>query len=243
MNDRAQALWRRHAALLTAVLLHVGLLWLILPYLLSQPPPPLDDPVDVAMLPPPAPQPKPIRPKPVRLKPAERPAEKNASAGRPSLRPAPRLPRVTQPPLDLKLPPPLTPKPPMSLPVGSAPGPSGPPTGGAPGSGSGAGDGNGTGNGSQEGNDYLIRLKAYIDAHMSRDRHREPHDTDLLLVLDPDGRLTDIRVTASSGDPAVDDEVVTQLKQMSPFPKPPPILFSPSKPVLAVAETWFFPRP
>jgi TonB family protein len=240
MNERAQAWWRRHAALLAAALLHAGLLWLILPYMIGGPPPP-SDPVDVAMVPP-APLPKPVRPKPV-PKPADRPAEPNATAGRLSLRPAPRLARVTQPPIDLKLPPPLLPKPPMSLPAASAPAPAGPPTGGAPGNGSGGGNGNGTGNGTQEGNDYLIRLKTYIDAHKGGDRHLEPHDADLVLTLDPDGRLTDIHVVSSSGDPAVDDEIVTQLKQMSPFPKPPAILFNATRPLLAVADKWIFARP
>ncbi len=121
----------------------------------------------------------------------------------------------------------------------SLPAPSG---AGAPGAGSG-GNGIGTGNGSQEGNDYLIRLKAYIDSRKGGDRHREPHDTDVILVLDQNGMLTDIHVVASSGDPSVDDEIVAQLRQMSPFPKPPAVLFSASKPLLAVADKWIFPRP
>ena len=131
----------------------------------------------------------------------------------------------------------MAPKPPMSLPVAS-----GTPAAGAPGNGSGR-NGAGTGNGGQEGNDYLIRLKAYIDAHRGRARHLEPHDADVVLVLDPDGTLTDIRVVSSSGDPSVDDEIVIQLRRMSPFPKPPPVLFSPSKQLLPVADKWLFPRP
>ncbi len=234
MTERTRAFWRRHAAFLTAVLLHVVLLWLILPYMIDQSPPPPIDPVDVAMVPPP---PKPIRPKPVHPKPAVRPAEKNASAGRPQFQPAPRLPRMVQPDLHLPLPDPLLPKPPMTLPVAS-----GAPASGAPGNGAG-GTGNGTGNGGQEGNDYLIRLKAYIDAHKGGDRHVEPHDADLVLVLDPNGVLTDIRVVSSSGEAAVDDEIVAQLKGMSPFPKPPAILFSATKQLLPVGEKWIFPRP
>jgi TonB family protein len=125
----------------------------------------------------------------------------------------------------------------MSLPAAS-----GPPAAGAPGNGSG-GNGTGAGNGSQEGNDYLIRLKAYIDSHKDGARHREPHDADLVLVLDRDGMLTDIHVIASSGDPLVDDEIMTQLRRMSPFPKPPAVLFSSSKALLPVVDKWIFPRP
>ena len=125
----------------------------------------------------------------------------------------------------------------MSLPVAS-----GLPAAGAQAYGSG-GNGTGAGYGGQEGNDYLIRLKAYIDAHKGRDRHLEPHDADVELVLDPDGRLTDIRLVSSSGDPLVDDEIVTQLRGMSPFPKPPSVLFSASKPLLPVLDEWIFPRP
>ena len=136
----------------------------------------------------------------------------------------------------LKPPDPLLPKPPMSLPAAS--GSSAP---GAHGNGPG-GDGNGVGNGSQEGNDYLIRLKAYIDARKGGARHLEPHDAELVLVLDQEGMLTDIHIVASSGDPLVDDEIMTQLRQMSPFPKPPAILFSPSKPLLSVVDKWIFPR-
>jgi TonB family protein len=124
----------------------------------------------------------------------------------------------------------------MSLPVAA-----GPPAAGAPGNGSGN-NGTGTGNGSQEGNDYLIRLKTYIDSHKSGARHRAPHDAHVVLVLDQYGMLTDIRVISSSGDPSVDDDVVTQLRRMSPFPKPPAVLFSPSKPRLPVADKWIFPR-
>jgi protein TonB len=233
MNDRARALWQRHAALVVAVLLHVGLLWLVLPAMIDRSQPPPVDFVNVDMVPPP-PRPK---PKPIPTPPAVRPAENNASAGRPHLQPAPRLARISPPAIDIRLPPPLLPKPPMSLPSAS-----GPPGGAAPGNGSG-GNGAGNGNGSQEGNDYLVRLKAYIDAHKGGDRHREPNDADLVLVLDPDGRLTDIRVVASSGDPSVDAEIMTQLRQMSPFPKPPPILFTASKPLVAVADKWIFPRP
>ena len=65
----------------------------------------------------------------------------------------------------------------------------------------------------------------------------------MVLVLDPDGMLTDIRVVSSSGDPSVDDEIIVQLRRMSPFPKPPAILFSRSKPLLPVADKWIFPRP
>jgi TonB family protein len=231
MTDRARALWRRHAALLAAVLLHIGLLWLVLPAMINRSEQPPSDSVDVAMVPPPR------LPKPIRPKPAVRPAETNSTAGRPQLHPAPRLVHVFQPPIDLPLPPPLLPKPPMTLPAAF-----GSPAAGAPGNGQG-GSGAGAGYGSQEGNDYLIRLKAYIDAHKGGNRHREPNDADLVLVLDPDGRLTGIRVVASSGDPSVDDEIMTQLKGMSPFPKPPAILFSPTKPLLPVADKWIFPRP
>jgi len=128
-------------------------------------------------------------------------------------------------------------KPPMSLPVAS-----GPPAAGAPGNGSG-GNGTGAGNGSQEGNDYLIRLKAYIDSRKSGARHRTPRDADVVLILDQDGMLTDIRVVSSSGDPLVDDNIVIQLRRMSPFPKPPAVLFSSSKPLLPIADKWIFPRP
>jgi outer membrane biosynthesis protein TonB len=55
--------------------------------------------------------------------------------------------------------------------------------------------------------------------------------------------LTDIHVVSSSGDPSVDDEIMNQLRRMSPFPKPPAVLFSPSKPLLPVADKWIFPRP
>jgi TonB family protein len=65
----------------------------------------------------------------------------------------------------------------------------------------------------------------------------------LVLILDRDGVLTDIRVVSSSGDPLVDDDIVIQLRRMSPFPKPPAVLFSPSKPLLPVADKWIFPRP
>ncbi|HLG89233.1 MAG TPA: TonB family protein [Alphaproteobacteria bacterium] len=125
----------------------------------------------------------------------------------------------------------------MSLPAAA-----GPPASGAQADGSG-GNGAGAGNGSQEGNDYLIRLKAYIDSHKSGARHREPYDADVVLVLDRDGVLTDIHVVSSSGDPMVDDDIVAQLRRMSPFPKPPAVLFSSSKPLLPVADKWIFPRP
>jgi TonB family protein len=211
-----------------AVLLHIGLLWLILPYMINRAEPPPSDSVDVAIVAP-AQRPKHIRPKP-----APRPAETNSSAGRPHFQPAPRLAHVPRSPPRLELPAPLPPTPPAAA--------SGPPATGAPGNGSG-GNGAGTGNGSQEGNDYLIRLKAYIDAHKSGVRHREPHDAELVLILDRDGVLTDIRVVSSSGDPLVDDDIVIQLRRMSPFPKPPAVLFSPSKPLLPVADKWIFPRP
>jgi len=65
----------------------------------------------------------------------------------------------------------------------------------------------------------------------------------VVLVLDQDGVLTDIRVVSSSGDTSVDDNIIVQLRRMSPFPKPPAVLFSPSKPRLPVADKWIFPRP
>ncbi len=231
MSERARALWRRHAMLLMAVLLHIGLLWLLLPFMINRSVPPTSDSVDVAIAPPMQ------APKPVRAAPAAHPAEANSSAGRPHLQPAPRLAHVFQPPIRLALPPPMVPKPPMSLPA--APGP---PAAGAPANGS-DGNGAGAGNGSQAGNDYLKRLKAYIDSHKGGARHREPHDADVVLVLDQDGVLTDIHVVSSSGDPSVDDDIMTQLRRMSPFPKPPAILFSSSKPLLPVVDKWIFPRP
>jgi protein TonB len=238
MNERARAFWRRHATFLMAVALHIGLLWLALPWLINRSEPLPSDPLDITIVPPPKPvPPKPIAPKPVRIVPVKRPAETNASASRPRLKPAPRLAHIVQPPITLPLPAPMAPKPPMSLPA-----PSGAPASGAPGNGSG-GNGTSAGNGSQEGIDYLIRLKAYIDGHKNGARHREPHDADLVLVLDQDGMLTDIRVISSSGDPSVDDEIMTQLKRMSPFPKPPAVLFGPSKTLLPVADKWIFPRP
>jgi protein TonB len=232
MHERTRALWRRHAALLAAALFHVGLLWLILPYMINRSEPPPSDPLDVAILPP-VPVPK---PKPVRAPPAVRSAETNSSAAQSHIEPAPRLPRVPRPPR-LALPAPLPQKAPMTLPAAAAP-----PAAGAPGAGSGA-NGTGTGYGTREGNDYLIRLKAYIDAHKSGARHRTPRDADVVLVLDRDGVLTDIRVVSSSGDAAVDDNIVVQLRRMSPFPRPPAVLFSPSKPRLPVADKWIFPRP
>lgn len=229
-GNARSASWRRHAALLVAVLFHMGLL-LLLPYMINRSEPPPSDSVDVAIVPPARP------PKPMRAAPAVQPAETNSSASRPHLRPAPRLVHVFEPRLRLPPPDPLLPKPPMSLPAASAP-----PAGGAQGNGSG-GNGNGAGNGSQEGNDYLVRLKAYIDSHKGGARHREPHDADVVLVLDQDGMATDIHVVSSSGDALVDDDIVTQLRRMSPFPKPPAVLFSPSKPLLPVADKWIFPRP
>jgi TonB family protein len=231
MNVRARASWRRHTALFLAVLLHIGLLALILPYMINRSQPPVSEPVDVAIVPPAQP------PKPIRPTPAVHPAETNSSAARPHFQPAPRLAHVFQPRLHLTLPPPISPKPPMSLPAASVP-----PESGAPGNGSG-GNSTGAGNGSQEGNDYLKRLKAYIDAHKSGARHWEPNDADVVLVLDRNGLLTDIHVVSSSGDPLVDEDIVTQLRQMSPFPKPPAVLFSASKPLLPVADKWIFPRP
>jgi protein TonB len=231
MNERARASWRRHAALLVAVVLHLGLLRLLLPYMINRSEPPTSDSVDVAIVPPAQP------PKRIRVTPAAHPAETNSSAARPHLQPAPRLAHVFQPRLRLTLPAPLLPKPPMSLPAAS-----GSPAAVAPGNGSGV-NGAGAGNGSQEGIDYLIRLKAYIDAHKGGARHREPHDADVVLVLDQDGMLTDIHVVASSGDPLVDDDIVNQLRRMSPFPKPPAVLFSSSKTLLPVADKWIFPRP
>ena len=230
MNERSGAAWRRPAALLAAAALHVGLLWLILPYMINRTEPLPSDTLDVAIVRPPS-RPK---PKPIPTPPAVRPAKINSSAPRPRLQPAPRLPHVPQPPTSLALPAPLVEKPPMAMPAGSTAGP--------PGYGSGGGNGTG-GNGSQEGNDYLLRLKAYIDAHKSGARHRTPRDADVVLVLDQDGQLIDLRVVASSGDPSVDDDITVQLRRMSPFPKPPAILFSPSKPRLPVADKWVFPRP
>jgi TonB family protein len=232
MNERVRVSWRRPATLLAAVLLHVGLLWLALPYMVNRTEPLPDDPLDVTI----ARSPPVQRPKPIPPKPAVRPAQTNSTAGRPRFQPAPRLARIYHPE-PLTLPAPMAPKPPMALPVAA-----GPPAAGRPGNGSGAG-GTGTGNGSQEGNDYLIRLKAYIDGHKSGARHREPHDADVVLVLDQDGKLTDIRIVSSTGDPAVDDDIIAQLRLMSPFPKPPPVLFSPDKPLLPVADKWIFPRP
>jgi TonB family protein len=232
MNERGRASWRRHATWLMAVLLHIGLLWLLGPSMINRSGLLPSDPVDVAIVPPMQVS------KPIRLKPAERPAETNSSVARPYLQPAPRLAHVFQPRLRLTLPAPVLPKPPMSLPVAS-----GPLAAGAPGTGGADGNGIGAGNGSEEGNDYLIRLKAYIDSHKGGARHREPHDADVGLVLDQDGMLTDIRVVSSSGDPLVDDDIMTQLRRMSPFPKPPAVLFSPSKALLPVVDKWIFPRP
>jgi outer membrane biosynthesis protein TonB len=240
MNDRVRAFWQRHASFLTAVLLHIVLIWLALPFLVNRTEPLPSDPLDVSIVRLPKPPPKP-KPKPVFTKPAVRPAEVNSTASRANLRSAPRLPHLVQPEMRLPLPAPVPAKAPMVLPVAS-----GPPTPGGPPSGSGgkgAGAGNGTGNGTQEGNDYLIRLRAYIDAHKNGERHREPNDADVVLVLDPDGVLHDIHIAASTGDPAVDYEIMLQLRQMSPFPKPPPILFSPSQQLLPVADKWTFPRP
>jgi TonB family protein len=231
MKERVRVSWRRPATLLAAVLLHVALLWLALPFMINRTEPPPDDPLDVTIARPPTPRPKPPPPKP-----AVRPAATNSSAARPRFQPAPRLPRIYQPE-PLTLPPPIPAKAPMVLPAASNA-----PAAGRPGTGSGAG-GSGAGNGSQEGNDYLIRLKAYIDGHKNGARHREPHDADVVLVLDPDGKLTDIRIVSSTGDPAVDDDIIAQLRLMSPFPKPPPILFSPDKTLLPVADKWIFPRP
>jgi outer membrane biosynthesis protein TonB len=208
----------------------MGLL-LLLPYMINRSEPPASDSVDVTIVPPPQP------PKPIRAAPAVHPAETNSSAARPRLQPVPRLAHVFPPRIRLTPPPPMLPKPPMSLPAVS-----GPPAAGAPGNGSGGND-SGAGNGSREGNDYLIRLKAYIDSRKGGARHREPHDADVVLVLDQDGMLTDIHVVASSGDPLVDDDIMTQLRQMSPFPKPPAVLFSSSKPLLPVVDKWIFPRP
>ncbi|HEX4506507.1 MAG TPA: energy transducer TonB [Alphaproteobacteria bacterium] len=218
--------------MLAAALLHVGLLWLALPYMVNRTEPLPDDPLDVAIVPP-APKPK---PKPIRLPPAVRPAEKNSTAGRPHFQPASRLAHTVLPPVNLALPPPIPAKAPMTLPAAAAS-----PAAGTPGNGSGV-SGTGTGNGGQEGNDYLIRLKAYIDSHKGGRGHWDSRDVDVVLVLDPDGALTDIRVVASSGDPAIDDDVVSRLKRMSPFPKPPPILFSPLKQRLPVADKWIFAR-
>src|SRR6185437_14864178 len=142
MNERTRAGWRRRAALLAAALLHVGLLWLILPYMINRSEPPPSDPLDVAIV---TPVPK---PKPVRAPPAIRNAETNSSAAQSHLEPAPRLPRVPRPPR-LELPAPLPQKAPMTLPAASAP-----PASGAQGAGSGA-NGTGAGYGTQEGNDYL----------------------------------------------------------------------------------------
>src|SRR5271155_4925254 len=104
MNERWRASWRRHAALLAAVLLHVGLLWLLLPYMINRSEPPANDSVDVAIAPSvPAPKPKPIR-----APPAVRRAETNSSAARP-FQPAPRLARVSKPP-SLTLPAPMVQK-------------------------------------------------------------------------------------------------------------------------------------
>jgi TonB family protein len=235
MNDRARVFWQRHATVLMAVLLHIGLLWLALPWLINRTPPLPSDSLDVSIVPP-VPTPKPIR-----KTPAVPPAKTNASASRPHLKPAPRAAHPSQPRMRLPLPAPIAPNPPMALPAAS-----GPPATGAPADGSGGtggGNGSGSGNGSQEGNDYLIRLKAYIDSHKGGARHREPHDAAVVLVLDPDGVLSDIHVVSSSGDPLVDDEIMAQLRQMSPFPKPPAVLFSPSKRLLPVVDEWIFPRP
>jgi protein TonB len=231
MSERARELWRRHAAFLAAVLLHIGLLGLLLPYMIDRSEPPASDSVEVAIVPPPPP------PKPIRTTPAVHPAETNSSAARPYLRPVPRVAHIFQSPIRLRLPDPLLPKPPMSLPAIS-----GAAAAGAQANGS-AGNGSGTGNGSREGNDYLIRLKAYIDSRKSGARHREPRDADVALVLDQDGVLTDIHVVSSSGDPLVDDDIVAQLRRMSPFPRPPAVLFSSSKPLLTVVDKWIFPRP
>jgi TonB family protein len=230
MNERARSSWRRRGALLAAVMFHLALLSLLLPYTINRSQP-ISDPVDVAIVPSTPP------PKPIRLTPAVHPADTNSSVARPRLQPAPRLARVFPPPIRLTPPDPMLPKPPMSPPAAS-----GSSAVGAPGNGS-AGNVAGAGNGSQEGNDYLIRLKAYIDSHKGGARHREPHDVDVVLVLDRDGMLTDIHVVASSGDPAVDDDIMTQLRRMSPFPKPPAVLFSASKTLLPVADKWIFPRP
>ncbi len=236
LSTRARAFWRRHIALLIAALLHIVILGFVLPSMVNRAEPPPADSVDVSMTPPPKQLPKP-KPKPVIPKPAPRPAEKNTSTARPN-KPAPRLTRLAPPPIHLKLPPPLEPKPPMVLPATTGP----TAAGAAPNSGGGGGSGNGNGNGAQDGIDYLGRLKAYIDSRKSDDGHRNARDTDVVLLLDPDGVLTGIRVVSSSGDPRVDDDIVNQLKHMSPFPKPPAILFSPSKPILAVADKWIFTR-
>jgi TonB family protein len=234
MNERARAFRRRHAALLAAVLLHAGLL-LILPYMINRSEPPPSEPVEVALAPP-VPPPKPVRPKPVRPKPAARPAETNSSAGRPRFQPAPRLPHVVLPPIRLTPPTPVLSKPPMSLPAVSGASAVGPPGNG------GGGNGAGAGNGSEEGNDYLIRLKAYIDARKGWARYRGPYDAKVALVLDPDGRLIDMHIVSSSGDPQADDEIMTRLRGMSPFPRPPSVLFSASKPLLPVVDEWTWPR-
>src|SRR6185437_12020193 len=127
MKDRTRAWWRRHAALAAAALLHIVLLWLILPYLVNRTEP-LDDSVDVAIVPPTQ------LPKPVHPKPAPRPAEKNSTSGRPSFQPAPRLAHVPQPQINLPLPPPVPAKTDMTLPVAS-----GTPAAGPRGSGNGTG--------------------------------------------------------------------------------------------------------
>lgn len=225
--------WQRPGTLAAAVLLHLGLLWLVLPLLADSAEPPPSDPVEVVMA---VPR-QPPKPKPPPPKPAERPAETNESAGRPGFQPAPRLPRIATPSFRLTPPVPLPSKPPMALPAASPPAASGP-------SGAGSGvRGRGPGTGGREGNDYLVRLKAFIDAHKSGDRHVEPNDAELVLVLDRDGVLNDIRVVSSSGDPAVDADIVYQLRRMSPFPKPPEMLFDPDRPLLSVADRWIFPRP
>ncbi|MGJ4930023.1 TonB family protein [Bradyrhizobium sp. HKCCYLS2038] len=95
-----------------------------------------------------------------------------------------------------------------------------------------------------------IAYRSDVQQHLRVYPHILPDDINIssevrsvvTFSLDRDGRLVDAKVTKSSGAKAIDDQTVTWLKAIQPFPKMPSDLGSPMKLtaelVFAVEGTW-----
>ena len=128
----------------------------------------------------------------------------------------------------------------MSLPVAPQP-----PAASAPAETSSSSGSNLAGNpdGSSDGDEYITRLHAYVDKHqdtLSDPGGQRLNDAVVAIVIDRNGAVVHARVVETCGNRMIDNQILVELKQMSPFPKPPGILFGPTTQYISVTQLWFF---
>jgi periplasmic protein TonB len=200
---------RSRRALVVSALAHLAVLaMLVLQMGPVEPPPP--DPLEVTL----------VEPPPPKKQPGGSPVQAAAPrAPIPAVAPPLQLTRVTPPrPLPTPLPPPVP------AVREQAPAASGVGLGGI-----GTGTGRGIGAGTED--DYVARLRRYFNAH-SRSVEA-PYDAPpyievrVVALIDQTGLLLRADLQGSSGYRQVDRAVLDQLRDMSPFPPPPPELHPP----------------